>query len=189
MPKQKITKQMVLDVAFHIAKNEGMEHVLVKNIAQRLNCSVQPIYSYCANMEQLRAELLEEIADYFQQFLGREIDMCDPFRSTGLAYSKFAQEEPYLFQCYVSRPRSNIHNFEQLYQKECSPVIATWIMENLKLTLAQAQALHLHLAIYNMGINSIVAHSGCTLPQNEIIHYLDQAYTAFLRQIKENTHE
>mgnify|MGYP000122732709 FL=1 len=47
MPKQKITREMVIEAAFDIARREGMEKVIVKNIADKLGCSVQPIYSYC----------------------------------------------------------------------------------------------------------------------------------------------
>ena len=53
MPKQKITKEMVVDAAFELAREGGMERVQVKPIAARLGCSVQPIYSYCRNMEGL----------------------------------------------------------------------------------------------------------------------------------------
>ena len=49
MPKQRITKEMVVEAAFEIARKEGAEKVIVKNIAERLGCSVQPIYSYCSN--------------------------------------------------------------------------------------------------------------------------------------------
>ncbi len=44
MPKQRITKEMVVNAAFEIARSSGMEQVLVKNIADRIGCSVQPIY-------------------------------------------------------------------------------------------------------------------------------------------------
>ena len=46
MPKQRITKEMVIEAAFELARTGGMEQVIVKNIAQKLGCSVQPIYSY-----------------------------------------------------------------------------------------------------------------------------------------------
>ena len=36
MPKQRITKEMVVDAAFGIARSEGMEQVLVKNIAKKI---------------------------------------------------------------------------------------------------------------------------------------------------------
>ncbi len=54
MPKQRITKEMIVDAAFSLARTDGMEQVLIKNIARKLGCSVQPIYSYCENMEGLQ---------------------------------------------------------------------------------------------------------------------------------------
>ena len=42
MPKQKITKEMVVNAAFELARSGGMEQVLVKSIAEKLGCSVQP---------------------------------------------------------------------------------------------------------------------------------------------------
>jgi len=44
MPKQRITKEMVVAAAFEIAREQGMEQVLVKNIADKIGCSVQPIF-------------------------------------------------------------------------------------------------------------------------------------------------
>ena len=57
MPKQRITKEMVVDTAFELARREGVEKVTVKALAESLGCSVQPIYSYCQSMDGLRAEL------------------------------------------------------------------------------------------------------------------------------------
>ena len=54
MPKQKITREMVVGAAFQLAREGGMERVLVKDIAARLGCSVQPIYSCFRNMGELR---------------------------------------------------------------------------------------------------------------------------------------
>ena len=45
MPKQRITREMVVDTAFDVARREGIGQVLVKRIAQELGCSVQPIKS------------------------------------------------------------------------------------------------------------------------------------------------
>ena len=61
MPKQRITKEMVVDTAFEIARNSGMEQVMVKNIADKIGCSVQPIYSYCKNMDGLKQDVIEQV--------------------------------------------------------------------------------------------------------------------------------
>ena len=38
MPKQRITKETVVQAAFEIARNSGMEQVMVKTIAQKIGC-------------------------------------------------------------------------------------------------------------------------------------------------------
>ena len=69
MPKQRITKEMVVDAAFEIARNSGMEQVMVKSIADRIGCSVQPIYSYCKNMDGLRRDVYAEIVRFIREYV------------------------------------------------------------------------------------------------------------------------
>ena len=59
LPKTlKITKEMILDTAFDIAKEEGMNQVSNREIAKRLNSSIRPIYYQFSNTEELKKELL-----------------------------------------------------------------------------------------------------------------------------------
>ena len=71
MPKQKITKEMVVDTAFDIARKDGMDRVLIKKIAGKLGCSVQPIYSYCQNIESLKAEVEARAMQFVWGFIDR----------------------------------------------------------------------------------------------------------------------
>ena len=83
MPKQRITKEMVINTAFELARTGGMEQVLVKTIAEKLGCSVQPIYSYCNNMGELRRDIEVRTRDFVLEYLASHIDKNDLFRSTG----------------------------------------------------------------------------------------------------------
>lgn len=65
MPKQRITKEMVVDAAFEIARKDGIEKATVKTIAEKLGCSVQPIYSYCKNMDGLKNDVAEKQGPLF----------------------------------------------------------------------------------------------------------------------------
>lgn len=51
--KIKITKEMILDAAFEIAKEEGIEGVSNRTIAKRLNSSIRPIYYQFENSKEL----------------------------------------------------------------------------------------------------------------------------------------
>lgn len=132
MPKQRITKEMVVDAAFEIARNSGMEQVLVKNIADRIGCSVQPIYSYCKNMEGLRRDVTDQVNCFIREYIAAHIDRKDLFRSTGNAYIRLAQEEPNLFRIFILRQRDGISSLSDLYQSEAGPQVAGFIAEQLQ---------------------------------------------------------
>lgn len=99
MPKQRITKEMVVEAAFEIARKEGAEKVIVKNIAERLGCSVQPIYSYCSNMEGLREELVERTRAFMKDYIASRLERTNYFWSMGQAQIHFAKEDQTCSKC------------------------------------------------------------------------------------------
>jgi len=92
MSKQRITKEMIVEVAFQLAREGGFDKMIVKNIASKLNCSVQPIYSYCSNMDGLKKDVLLVNNQFIQKYLAEKIIPEDFFRSTGDAYVQLAKE-------------------------------------------------------------------------------------------------
>ncbi|MDE6218879.1 MAG: TetR/AcrR family transcriptional regulator [Lachnospiraceae bacterium] len=185
MPKQRITKEMVVDAAFAIARSSGMEQVLVKNIADRLGCSVQPIYSYCKNMEGLRQDVTEQVSRFIQEYIAARIDQKDLFRSTGNAYLQLAKEEPNLFKIFILRQRSGISALRDLYRSEAGADVADFIAEQLHIQVSQARQLHLHMLIYTIGLGTIFSVTTPGISADEILEQQENAYKAFLGQMLE----
>lgn len=182
MPKQKITKEMVIAAAFELARSGGMEQVMVKNIAQRLNCSVQPIYSYCKNMEDLRQEVMKKVRHFIQEYVAERIDKNDLFRSTGKAYVQIAREEPYIFKMFILHQRNEVASLDDLYEYETNPQIAGFIAEQLNISVSTAKQFHLNMLIYTIGIGTIFSVANPGISADEIFTQQETAYKAFLRQ-------
>lgn len=190
MPKQRITKEMVVDAAFELAREGGMEQVLVKNIANRLGCSVQPIYSYCANMEGLKRDLQERTGAFFREYAATHVDPGGMFRSTGHAYLHLAKEEPHLYALYFQSRRydKDMHTLEEVYGNECDPRIARGIARELGISVEAARGLHFHMVVYNAGISAMLIASRFCLETEELECQLDLAYEAFCQQaLSENS--
>lgn len=183
MPKQRITKEMVVDAAFEIARNSGMEQVLVKNIADRIGCSVQPIYSYCKNMEGLRRDVTDQVNCFIREYIAAHIDRKDLFRSTGNAYIRLAQEEPNLFRIFILRQRDGISSLSDLYQSEAGPQVAGFIAEQLQISVPQARQMHLHMLIYTIGLGTIFSVTSPGISPDEIFAQQQKAYEAFCGQL------
>jgi len=185
MPKQRITKEMVVDAAFEISRKDGIDKATVKNIAEKLGCSVQPIYSYCENMDGLRNDVAEKARDFVQNYVCGSIDKNDLFRSTGHAYIKVAKEEPHIFRLYLFQERKHISSLEDLYRAETNPAVAEMIAKNLNLSVSRAEQLHLNMLIYTIGIGTIFSVMSSSISEDEIFSQQEQAYQAFLKSALE----
>lgn len=185
MPKQRITKEMVVNAAFEIARSDGMEQVMVKSIAEKIGCSVQPIYSYCKNMEGLRRDVAIQVNRFIGKYVETHIDKNDIFGSTGKAYIQLAKEEPHLFKIFILHKRNGIASLEDLYQSEANPHMAEFISKTLNISIEQAKKLHLNMLIYTIGIGAIFSVTTPGISTDEIYEQQESAYKAFLNQAME----
>lgn len=184
MPKQRITKEMVIDAAFQLLREGGEEQVLVKNIAAALSCSVQPIYSCFENMDLLRQELSKMSAEVMEKYIGERLVQENLFESTGKAYLAFSKEEPHLFKSYFLKKRSGINSFDDLYAMEANSNVAAHISKTLGISEESAKKLHLNMIIYNTGISFMLISAGGNLSIQELNEKLEGAYDAFLSAAK-----
>lgn len=189
MPTQRITKEMVINAAFEIARTDGMEQVMVKTIAEKLGCSVQPIYSYCKNMESLRRDVAAQVNLFLQEYIAARIDKNDLFRSTGKAYIQLAEEEPHLFRIFILHQRFGISSLDDLYQAETNPQVAEFIAAQLQISVSRAKQLHLNMLIYTIGIGAIFSVTTPGISTKEIYEKQEAAYDAFLKQALNSTEE
>ena len=95
-PKQRITREMILEKSFAMFCKEGMGAVNARSVAKALNCSTQPIFSYFEGMEDLRGAIEQKAREVFAQVLaaaseGGSIVKCST------AYIRLAYEQPRLF--------------------------------------------------------------------------------------------
>lgn len=186
MPKQRITKEMVVHAAFEIARAEGMEQVMAKTIAAKIGCSVQPIYSYCKNMDSLRQEVAAQAGSFIREYAATHIDRNDLFRSTGRAYIRLAEEEPHLFKIFILHQRHGIFSLQDLYEAEAGAHTAAFIADSLQISIAQAKQLHLNMLVYTIGLGTIFSVSTPGIPIEEIYRQQEQAYDAFLGSVQNN---
>lgn len=106
MPPQKIFPQQILNTAFELAREGGMESVLIRSIADALDCSVQPIYSHFENADGLRDSVCDEVDAYVRKFIADRMAADDPLHSLAATVFALANEEPELFKIFFLRERA-----------------------------------------------------------------------------------
>ena len=67
--KAKVTKEMIVDAAFAIAREAGVERINARTVSERLHCSTQPIMYHFATMEALKRTVYAKADLYHSEYL------------------------------------------------------------------------------------------------------------------------
>jgi len=97
-PKQRITREMIMERAFDMLCREGMDAVNARSVAKALNCSTQPIFSYYTGMQELRDTLDLKAQEMFaEQVLSIKQSETWP-TDLGEAFVRFACAQPHVYK-------------------------------------------------------------------------------------------
>ena len=104
----KISKEKILQAAFDIAKEKGIEYVSNREIAKYLSSSIRPIYYQFKNSGELISQLYKKIEKYFCDYITNNLnDTIPKYKQTGINYIKFAKNEKSLFKVlFMSKIKS-----------------------------------------------------------------------------------
>lgn len=182
MPTQiKISKEMILDAAFSIVREYGIEKLSNRELANKLKCSIRPIYYQFKNVEELQKELYKKIEKYFYQFLLDNIIVDIPkYKQIGINYIKFARKEKKLFQtlfmseiglspnAFISKAGKDYEKIEKLIK------ISTNLEEN------DIKDFHTKMWIFCHGIATLVANDTISLTDSQIEDLLSYEFQALM---------
>ena len=99
-PKVKITKGEIVEAALGLLKESGGAPINVRTLASVLGCSTQPIFTNFETVEALDQAVLaaayEKYLDCQKKVV--ESEQYPKYKAFGMAYIRFAKEEPSLFR-------------------------------------------------------------------------------------------
>ena len=98
-PKQKVSRERIVDAAFEIARDEGAERISARAVAKKLGCSTQPVLYHFATIEDLKSAVYEKADAFHTAYIlqGRE-GCAASMLEIGLSYIRFGALEPNLFR-------------------------------------------------------------------------------------------
>ena len=167
----KITKEMILDTAFSIARREGLNSISNRRIAKELNSSIRPIYYQFKNTEELKLELWKKIDTYFYDYLlNNKLGNIPLYKQIGINYIRFSRDEKKLFKIlFMSDNKLLPSDFilDTDYMK-----IKDIIRISTNLSDKDIKSFHLKMWLFTHGI--------ATLSANDIVLFTDKQISDLL---------
>jgi AcrR family transcriptional regulator len=155
-PKHQFSKEHIIDVAFEIARAEGLDGITIRKVAEKLGSSIAPIYVNFQDVDELNQEVVARAFAVSQHLLS-EVDTGNPFYDLGVASLRFASEYSLLFKDLVVKTNKYMKNYDQ----DMGPVVIEHMKKDPVLagfTEAELAQILLKLRIFQLGLSIMVAN-------------------------------
>ena len=182
-PKTKITKEEIIEAAVDLVRKSGAEAINARAIANCIGSSTQPIFSNFCSMEELRGAVIEKANELYlkneKELIEKEL--YPPYKSTGMAYIRFAKEEKELFKLLFMRDRTN----EPMALGYRVDPALEMLMNATGFDLNTAERVHLSMWACVHGFATMSVSNYIDIPDDIISNTLTDIYTSLTSKMKE----
>ena len=175
-PRKRIFREDILKAAADLVREQGAPALSVRNLAGKLNCSTQPIYSEFENMESLREALMSYVREHYLR------EDAGSYKQVALSFLQFARREKNLFQLIYLRRRAA---GETLFEDPNEAQTIRKLQLSLQLGPDQAAQMHRRMQYYCYSMAVMLATGYLDFSEEEISEELTEYYRIILGYYKQ----
>lgn len=159
-PKTRISREMILETAFRLVREEGDGAVNARRIAECLNCSTQPVMYNFKTIEELRQEVYKMADAYHTDYIMSVEEKDDlPLLAVGLNYIRFGYEEKNLFRFLFQTNQFSGMNLNALFSDPALSGVMDMVAGEMGGSLEAAKELFRKVAVVVHGYASLLANN------------------------------
>jgi len=183
--KAKVTKEMITDAAFEVARAEGAENVNARTVSQKLGCSTQPVMYHFATIEDMKRAAYEKADRFHTEYLMNICPREDIMLGIGLNYIRFAVKEPNLFRFLFQSGFVGENSLLEMVDSEALEPVISAMQEAMGFDSAQTKEVFITLAMFVHGYASIIANNALEYDESVITSHLEHVYRGAVLVIQE----
>ncbi len=182
----KVTKEMIIDAAFEIAKEMGAENINARTVSQKLGCSTQPVLYHFKTIEDVRIATYKKASEFHINYVTNLSGKYErPMLEVGMRHIRFAVEEKNLFRFLF---HSNYYTGVSLYDwltGENFDALFPILKKQAEADEQQAYIIFSQIFLVTHGIASLLANNAMVYDEAYCINTLSNAYFGIMYLIKE----
>ncbi len=185
-PRVKYTREEIIEAAFQMAKEQGIEAVVARELAKKLGTSSSPIFTAFQNMEELQQEIRGRAMKEFESHVRDALQFTPPFKWVGVKMIEFAVKEPKLFQILYMQEHEESQCYEDMVKElgDTVEVCLQFMEADYALSRPEAEHIFKQVWLHTFGICVLVAAKVCHFTPEEISEMLSLEFQGALMLIK-----
>lgn len=184
-PKNKFTKEEIIEDTLNIVREKGFGFVTAKEIAARLNTSTRPIFTYFKTMDGLHKEVYKAAVELYHEYVSDGLRSEIPFLGFGMQYIRFAREETELYKFIFIDPPDGEKFSAMAEMKRLLSIVSEPLQRIYNINSEQAEVYFRDMWLVVYALSALIATGENIYSDEEIQKILTGFSISICRSIKE----
>lgn len=182
----KVTKEMIIDAAFEIAKEMGAENITARTVSQKLGCSTQPVLYHFKTIEDVRIAAHKKGIEFHINYVTNLSGKYErPMLEVGMRHIQVAVEQKNLFRfLFHSNYYIGISLSDWLTEENFGSIFSILKIQAMA-DDRQAHSIFSQIFLVTHGIASLLVSNAMVYDEAYCIKALSNAYFGTMYLIKE----
>lgn len=178
-PKAKYSKAQIVDAAFDLARRDGLDAVMARDVAEKLGTSTSPIFTAFSNMDKLKEQVVLKAEEYYEEYAaGRSDEKLPAFMKFCLQMTGFAKAEPQLFKLLFSGSAVSDDTSKLPIRGSAADQCKAMLVTDYHLPQDDADFLFDQFWIYTYGMCMLIAEGTYDIPASKLNKLLADEFKA-----------
>lgn len=182
----KVTKEMIIEAAFEIAKEIGAENITARTVSQKLGCSTQPVLYHFKTIEEVRIAAHKRASEFHINYVTNISGKYErPMLEVGMRHIQFAAKERNLFRFLFHSNYYTDVSLSDWLTRENFDSLFSILKRQAKADQQQTYYIFSQIFLVTHGIASLLANNTMVYDEAYCINTLSNAYWGIMYLIKE----
>lgn len=184
-PRQRITKELLLEHAFQIAESKGICAVTSRSVAELAGCSIQPVFSHFSTMEELRQATFDYACSKFVDEVLAFENQPDFFAKVVSWTIDLARNRPYLYRLvYLSGGFRGENLMESMLAYESNQRMIAKMTERYGLDVEKCRDILMRSCFFVLGIVTMICENHFSYTDEQIFQMVKQTVADMVQGAK-----
>ena len=184
-PRNKFSREEMLQVALQIVRERGYAALTAQSIAEVLGTSTRPIFTCFETMEQVKTEVYAAALKAYEAYVRAGLREKIPFFGVGMQYIRFAKEEPELYRLLFLTQTQNPAYSAMQSMRHLQELVRPTLMEIYRITVEEADIYFRDLWFVVHSLSTLIVTGDCPYSDREIGQILTGFSISICKAIKE----
>ena len=172
--KEQFTKEYIINGGVEFVRQNGIEQLNVRNLAQFMKCSTQPIFRNYTNIEEYKLDLKKALHNRYKNYIYENTDKKNYLFTTCYSYALFANVEPNIFRALFITSLAGSRTVDEVIISSRNQETINYAVNEYNIPKESAERLYRDIRFYTHGIATQLSCGSIILTEEELHNLIEE---------------